>query len=471
MNFKFGFLAFLLSIVLIASCTKEDMDDTVVDEDDVVTQVDSCDFSIEIVEYGGGILTIDEYGGTAPYVYEWSNGETADSIAVDPGTYEVIAVDSQGCTATASITVGEGGGNDCNDFDIAWMGLDGNELCVNANGGTQPYNYVWSTGGTDHCISPVENGNTYSVSVVDSQGCVVAQSYTVEDGGGGDCNSFWVEIAVQSDTTGALFLIAYVGGGTAPYTYQWSTGETGLEIVVTEDGTYEVTVTDASGCTITESITLTETACYSLSASIIADGSLLAANVSGGTAPYVYQWSTGETSQNITVSSSGWYDVTVTDSEGCTTYKGTYVELDDPCSGFYAYMYTDSSATTLIADVVGGTPPYLYQWSTSEVSQSIDISGVGTYQVTVTDGQGCVYTTSYTVDECTFLTLAFELDDAGTTLTAVPDGGTAPYFFEWYLPNGSTANTASIPVVSGATYAIYMYDSADCGNEWFFEVP
>jgi len=73
MNFKFGFIAFFLGIALMTSCKKENIDETTVDEDEVVTQVDSCNLSLEIIEISTGILIANTIGGTVPYLYQWSN--------------------------------------------------------------------------------------------------------------------------------------------------------------------------------------------------------------------------------------------------------------------------------------------------------------------------------------------------------------------------------------------------------------
>lgn len=463
MNFKFGLIAFILGFALITSCTKENIDDTTVDEDEVITEVDSCSINLQIIEYGGGILTVNANGGTAPYIYQWSNEETADSIAVEPGIYGVTVTDSEGCIATDSITVGNDPCLSLNAF--IYRDTLGTTLTANASGGTPPYLYQWSTEEVSQSINIFDDG-TYEVTITDSQGCTFTTSITV--GGSDPCDSFDAYISID----GGMF--ARANGGTPPYSYIWSTGDTTNLIFPNSNGTYEVTVTDSQGCTITLSATYDGMgSCDSLSAFIYTDSleNVLIADAIGGTAPYIYQWSTGEISQNITISSAGTYQVTVTDSQGCTYSTSITVGGSNSCNSFDAYTYVDGGVGVHVS---GGTPPYAYIWSTGDTTDFIMPNNSGTYEVTVTDSQGCTITTLVVFDgasSCDSLSVSFELDASGTTLTASGNGGTPPYGYLWYYPDGDTTNMASISVMSGLTYGIYMYDSQGCALEEIYTVP
>src|SRR5206468_5366504 len=123
------------------------------------------------------------------------------------------------------------------------------------------------------------------------------------------------------NATGSVDLT--VSGGTAPYTYAWSNGATTQDLTGLTAGTYNVTVTDANGCTATASATLIQPAA-ALTASTTqvnvqcfgnATGSV-DLTVSGGTAPYTYAWSNGATTQDLTRLTAGAYNVTVTDAKG-----------------------------------------------------------------------------------------------------------------------------------------------------------
>ena len=146
---------------------------------------------------------------------------------------------------------------------------------------------------------------------------------------GAACEAPEVTINVDSDIScsgandGAI--TAVVAGGTSPYSYEWSNGATTASISNLFSGTYSVTVTDAQSCNSNAAITILDPPAVDLdfivtgeSTAGAADGSI-DLTVSGGIAPYTYQWSNGATSQDIFNLSEGTYSVTVTDSNNCET--------------------------------------------------------------------------------------------------------------------------------------------------------
>ncbi len=215
------------------------------------------------------------------------------------------------------------------------------------------------------------------------------------------CEDFAVTLTMDPDSSLALILIADVEGGTAPYAYEWSTGETtsSIEIAGNLNENYTITVTDAGGCTEVESFGPDPCDFFTASINVDSNGTaaiILLANPSSGTAPYTYVWSNGATTNSIEVSDNGTYTVDITDANGCTTsasYEYTYIE---PCLSFMVQVGVaqDSTGTgstdILYASVSGGLAPYAYAWSTGETTYSIVPSGTGNYAVTVTDSYGCV---------------------------------------------------------------------------------
>lgn len=213
------------------------------------------------------------------------------------------------------------------------------------------------------------------------------------------CEDFEVTVTMDPDSSLALILIANVEGGTTPYAYEWSTGETTSSIEITGNGNYTVTVTDAGGCTEVESFGPDPCDFFTASVNVDSNGTaaiILLANPSSGTAPYTYTWSNGATTSSIEVSVNGTYTVDITDANGCTTsasYEYTYIE---PCLSFMAEISVgqDSTGTgssdILYTSVSGGVASYSYAWSTGETTYSIVPSGAGNYGVTVTDSYGCV---------------------------------------------------------------------------------
>ncbi|MCX7954309.1 MAG: gliding motility-associated C-terminal domain-containing protein [Bacteroidales bacterium] len=208
-----------------------------------------------------------------------------------------------------------------------------------------------------------------------------------------------------------------VSHGRPPYTYQWSNGV----VVTTTDtfniqtgfgfGTQYVTVTDANGCSLVDSYTVTATnpqityqfnvnnvSCYGFS-----NGSVTVI-ASGGTPGYTYQWSNGDNTQTADSLAAGTYVVTITDAIGCTTTAT--VNVSQPAS--YVSVYIDSIVSVaclgeatgaIYITPLGGTPGYTYLWSTGSMSQDLVNVVSGTYTLTIYDSQGCSLVQTYTIPQ------------------------------------------------------------------------
>ena len=299
---------------MFSSCVKDNLDSTTTEEEEVTPEVVLCNLETTIEQTATGLWAANVTGGTAPFTYQWSTGETTSSILINAsGTYSVTVTDAEGCVveATVDITIND----PCQSFSLTIDENPTGELTANVSGGTAPYSFLWSTGETSSSIISMGNG-TYSVTVTDAEGCVLSDSVTIS--GSDPCNSLTGSIGEQPPGTGMLW--AAVGGGTAPYTYLWSTGETTSNITVTTDGIYTVTVTDGQGCVIvlTINVSLSGGPCQGFSTEIQQNASgALTADVNGGSPAYTYSWSTGETTSSIMVNTTGTFSVTVTDSQGC----------------------------------------------------------------------------------------------------------------------------------------------------------
>ena len=271
-----------------------------------------------------------------------------------------------------------------------------------------------------------------------------------------DCNNW--QMTIGHDGSGTLSAI--VGGGTAPFTYLWSTDETTETITVTTDGIYTVTVTDTDNCVLEDEITVTIDNCQSFTGQLEENSpGNLSAIVSGGTAPYSYLWSTGEAGfSEITVTQNGTYIVEIMDANGCVLSFAVEVTLADPCENFSAVIESDPSTATLSVNAAGGTSPYAYQWNTNATTSSISNILDGEYSVTVTDANGCVIIDVITVSPpCNDLIVMIENPQA-TTLFTNYSGGTAPYTFQW-----STGETTSgINAPGSGTYSVTLTDTTGC---------
>jgi uncharacterized delta-60 repeat protein len=279
------------------------------------------------------VLDANPSGGLPPYTYLWSTGATSQTICVSPAvttTYDVTVTDVNLCSSpleSETVTVSDLASDILPDAPVICAGNPCIVLDANPSGGLPPYTYLWSTGATSQtiCVSPAVM-TTYDVTVTDSKGCsspLVSETVTVS-GAPSPGADIQPDAPVICSGDPCIVLNATPSGGTPPYTFLWSSGATSQAICVSPavTTTYDVTVTDASGCAASSSETVTvnpSPATTILESMCIGLNVELDANTFGGTPPYTYLWDTGDTTQTITVAGDGTvYDVTVTDAIGCS---------------------------------------------------------------------------------------------------------------------------------------------------------
>ena len=339
---------------------------------------------------------------------------------------------------------------------------------------TSPYTYVWDNGATVASLTGVTAG-TYKVVITDSKGCSDSTTVTISEpnllvastvlDSNASCNGYSNGGATASAT-----------GGTPPYTYAWDNGATVASLTGVTAGSYQVTVTDSNGCTAVSSISITEP--NLLVASTVLDSNAscngysnggATASATGGTPPYTYAWDNGATVASLTGVTAGSYQVTVTDSNGCTAVSSisitepnllvasTVLDSNASCNG-----YSNGGAT---ASAIGGTPPYTYAWDNGATVASLTGVTAGSYQVTVTDSNGCTAVSSISITEPNLLVASTVLDSNASCngysnggATASATGGIPPYTYAW--DNGATV--ASLTGVTAGSYQVTVTDSNGC---------
>jgi hypothetical protein len=327
----------------------------------------------------GNSATFTASGGVS---YVWSSGETTASITVtDNVLREVTVTDANGCTSTAvkTLTVHANPVADIQGDDDACAG---GTITLTASGGTT---YTWSTAQTSSSINVTASG-TRTVTVTDGNGCTDTADKTVTF----HPNPIASISGDNSVCQGGNVVFTATGG----VSYAWSTGSTSSNITVSDNTPKTVTVTDANGCTDTETKTLTvynnPTASISGDNSVCQGGSVVF-TATGGVS---YAWSTGSTSSNITVSNSTPVTVTVTDANGCTdTETKTLTIHNNPT----ASISGDDSVCQGGSVVFTATGGVSYAWSTGSTSSNITVSNSTPVTVTVTDVNGCTDTETKTL--------------------------------------------------------------------------
>ncbi|PHN07991.1 T9SS type B sorting domain-containing protein [Flavilitoribacter nigricans] len=325
----------------------------------------------------GSVTTLD--GGVFS-AYAWSTGANGAQIEVsEPGLYGLIVTDEAGCTGTAEVEV-------VSADSLETMILGTSSFCPGSSttltGETGFAAYAWSTGATETGITVSEPG-TYRLTVTDERGCTgSAQIETVL------ADSLTLEI-LGSETfcPGSNTVLSGPAGFTS---YLWSTGATVSSITVNQPGTYRLTVTDATGCSGSAALTVSEGA--SLSPTI--SGSLTfcagASTILSVGSFASYQWSTGATTREISISTSGIYSVTVSDGEGCNGSAQVTAKVQSSSPPQITGITTFCPGDSTVLD--GGEGYSAYQWSDGSTTRTITVRNEGTYALTVSDEVGCTAT-------------------------------------------------------------------------------
>ena len=276
-------------------------------------------------EANGSIdLTIS--GGTPEYSYQWNTGHTTEDLAdIEAGLYLVTVRDANGCNSIESFTVNEPATSMVVSglvTDVMCFGQATGMIYPTVAGGTDPYTYLWSNGSTELNQTDLLAGE-YSLVANDALGCSVSTDFTVSAPTAPlSATGSTTDVQCFGEATGTISVIPE--GGTAPYSYLWSDGSTDQNLTDLVAGPYDLTLTDAAGCTFSTIIIIGEPSAaltaVGTASNVLCYGDATGAinlQVDGGTEPYSYLWSNGSSEQNQSDLTAGTYSVTVSDAFAC----------------------------------------------------------------------------------------------------------------------------------------------------------
>jgi hypothetical protein len=504
--------------------------------------------------------------GTSPFVYQWSNGSNVRYTDIDTGIVYYLTV-TDACTTTAITSVSVDAADTLRGIDFQGITL---YIC---NGGTidatvpipcydpnDPLTYLWNTGDTTQHVTGLTAG-TYSCFVSDSLHIFGGTQYfdVVET------NTDSIVIPEVHTCAGGNPYIELIENSTGPYTYLWGDGSTNSNINFTSSGYYSYTVTDGNGCLVQDSIyaqtikdlvtyniTFQPPNCNTVNASISVQanisapfsfsnaylsGQLIAANtqqlnyssnqayvggnwlqlyitdglnasscsadslvqipigqraiiydaqfissvscyglndgyvsidVHTGADSIMYLWSNGNTTDEISTAVEGSYDVTVTNTDGCSFTTGMYVGQPDPIT--INSSYTDvtcygAANGSISLNVNGGTGTYTYSWNHSGHTDNLSNLQGGTYYCTVYDQNGCSAEAALDISEPDSLAATLTVQNVtdcslsnGSVQINNTSGGVGPYSYTW--SNGG--NGMGISNLPPATYQLTITDANSC---------
>lgn len=206
---------------------------------------------------------------------------------------------------------------------------DAGSVTVTVSGGSSDYSYLWSTGETSPILENVPFGEI-SLTVTDSEGCSLTETWTIEGTTQLAVNYEATMVACRGESTGSIDMT--IASGTPPYTIFWSNGPLSEDNEELFAGDYTFFITDANGCSLDTTIVITEPATALVTETSVTpttnnnDDGTASVTATGGNEPYTYAWSTGETTATIENLSADTYTVSITDANDCTKIEDVIVE-------------------------------------------------------------------------------------------------------------------------------------------------
>lgn len=285
-----------------------------------------------------GGIALDIKGGQAPYTFMWSDGSTTKDLrGLAAGIYSVLIKDQTGCSYQAAYTVKAAVAMELKETiePESCSGAGNGEISVHVEGGSAPYTYKWSNGHTSAKLGNVTAGS-YSLTVTDASGCAIEKQFNI-----GTASALEVELLDQIDAgcagenAGSIHL--GVKGAAGKFTAKWADDPSaGLNRENLSAGTYQLLVSDESGCTVAKSFTITESqalqarieTALDVDCTIGAITGVAWVSIQGGQQPYQISWNSGENdAREINFHSSGSLKVIITDALGCTSQAEARVDF------------------------------------------------------------------------------------------------------------------------------------------------
>ena len=358
----------------------------------VVADTALCGYHISCAGATDGAIQTVVSGGCSPYSYLWSTGATTDNVAgLGAGTYYLTVTDGIGRVLVDSVTLDEPAPLQVSGIGSTFV-CDGDsngvvDVSVAGGNACQPYAYLWNNGSTDEDIVNATAG-TWSVTVTDAGGCQ---------------NSLTVSIAPMAKPTPDLgadtlkcaedTIVLNPGAYVA---YLWSDSSISASLAVTEAGSWWVLVVDSVGCSAMDTIVLGDRVVSSQFVTVSGPnpaciGDTVWLDASNGFNSHV--WSTGEVSPMISVADTGGvFTVSAVDTAGCMVRDSAFVNFVQApkpvpviVPGPNVNLCTGSSVVLEV-----GSGYFSYAWNTGAQTESISTTVSGAFDVTVTNGFGCV---------------------------------------------------------------------------------
>ncbi|GAB5553520.1 MAG: hypothetical protein Sapg2KO_31110 [Saprospiraceae bacterium] len=397
----------------------------------------------------GEISTLTVRSNFLSYNWSTSDNDTTSFVQVrTTGDYIVEVTSPGGCTNSDTVFV-QVNRPRVSPINNAVLDICTGETLV-LDGGPGFINYQWSNGSNDQAIT-VANGGRFNLSVIDSNGCRTQATLQVRE------QDLPVPIITAPDVFCKGTPVALLAGGNYR-TYEWSNGDRGDIIEITEGGRYELTVTDNNGCKGTLGVDLEEREAPEIE--IAGDLKICRGDTATLSVPegFIYYLWTDDTNENeIIVTEPGNYGVLVVSPNGCTGVDEVQVLFrPDPLPIISGDLTKCSNET---GQLDAGPGYESYRWLTGDTTQQVLYDTAGIYEVEVTDDFGCSNIARVLVDEVQAPQIVFDSPPGicpGDTITL---SVTEDYnLIDW----STGASEMAIEVTAAGVYTVMVSDTTNC---------
>ncbi len=440
-------------------------------------------------------------GGSGNIIYEWSNGSTNSTQTGLTGgqTYCVTVTDlDANCTAENCVVILFPSNilTEVTDDLLNCFGGNDGQILFTVSNGQAPYNFAWTgdngtsgngvvtTEGGTGSINDLEAGN-YQIVVSDIWGETTLFGTVAAPG--------LLLVNESVNTAASCFgtcdgtLEIQVTGGTAPYTFNWSDGQNTAIASNLCAGDIQVTVTDVNNCMATNNFTTTQP--IEFQAQIVSSQSVTCFGESNGQAvvstngtPVSYLWDNGETTEEALNLTAGIHEVTVTNSDGCTTIAEILVEapgapVDVQILILQPISCSDAEDGIIGAQVTGAVGDVTYEWSTGNNTSNLENIASGFYGIIVSDANGCTGIASAEVTTADPVIPQFSVqdvtclsgDNSGAIMIDTVVGGSPPFLFS-LNPDQGFSTTQSFGFLTPGTYELFIEEMTGCQTSFPFVV-
>ncbi len=426
-----------------------------------------------------GTASVSASGGLGPFTYSWSpsGGTAAQATGLCAGDYTCTVTNNGNCINTITVNI-------ATPPTLTATPTQTNLICNNAcigainlnpSGGTGAYSYSWSPSVSTGSTATSLCAGAYTFTLGDALGCRFSNTVTITEPPSLTLTATSTSVTCNGACDGSI--TPTVTGGTAPYTFTLQSPSSTVTTLPPYNSlcpaTYTVRVTDANGCLITRTISITQPNPITVNITTVSptcnglcNGSITAIP-SGGTAPYSFTLqsssSTITTNPPYTNLCAGSYTLITGDARGCTRTHTINLTQPNPISltlNATPINCANQCNASISTVVNGGTPVFTFTWSSGGTGSSINNQCVGVHTATVTDANGCQASASVSVVAPPALTVNITPTNpncnsqcTGIATTSVT-GGTPNYTIN--LSNGSSGN-----VINGLCQGVYTATVTD----------